>query len=412
MKTVNVLLITEHFPPDQGGGAGRPYSLYKYLPEFGVNVTVITTVPETKGKDLNEFNDGIYRIEGYKGWRNGSWYKKITRLISIPWFRFFHIYPDLLWFRNACKEVGLIIQKHQINLVYASFPGSEVLRLGVKVSQKYNLPLITEFRDGLVFESIIRRQNVLQRKVVLDLEKSCINQSKAIVTIGNVLTGYFRNQYQLTNVYTVFNGYDLSDFAMVKNATTTDHSKNKFHVYHFGSLNSSRATNRVNLFQAIARLKQTGEISSAWFRLFFIGRFTNEELEMANQYGLTDIMKFCKPLERKEGIALIHKDADALLFYGVEGEASIISSKLPEYLMMNKPILGICNGNEAEEIIKSTATGETCGFDVHSITGLFKKAISGDIKFQPNTEVIRNFDRRNQAGEVARVIKQILLNNE
>ncbi|MCX6825673.1 MAG: hypothetical protein NTV06_00185, partial [candidate division Zixibacteria bacterium] len=38
----NILLVSYYFPPLGMGGVGRPYSLFKYLPDYGYDVTVLT----------------------------------------------------------------------------------------------------------------------------------------------------------------------------------------------------------------------------------------------------------------------------------------------------------------------------------------------------------------------------------
>jgi hypothetical protein len=112
---------------------------------------------------------------------------------------------------------------------------------------------------------------------------------------------------------------------------------------------------------------------------------------------------------KKEGFSFITRQADYLLFYGVPGKTTIISSKIPEYIRLNKPIIGICKGNEAETIIQKTGTGEVCDFDESSIESLLMKMLNGEIHYQPDHIEISKFDRKFQAKEIAGIIRNVYL---
>ena len=71
MKTL--LLITDHFPPEQSGATGRTYSLYKYLPQFGFKVIVITI--STYGRLDHEKN--IYRFDSEHEWQKQGYFPLI-----------------------------------------------------------------------------------------------------------------------------------------------------------------------------------------------------------------------------------------------------------------------------------------------------------------------------------------------
>lgn len=112
-------------------------------------------------------------------------------------------------------------------------------------------------------------------------------------------------------------------------------------------------------------------------------------------------------MDKGEGFSFINEQADYLLFYGVPNETTIISSKLPEYIRLNKPIIGICKGNEAELIIQKTGTGEVCDFDESAIEPLLMKMLNNEIYYQPDHLAISKFNRKFQAEEIASIIKDV-----
>jgi len=407
---INVLIITGHFPPQQGAGANRPYSLFKYFKHHNINPFVITK--KFNNTLVNEGN--IYFAQSDINWRGNKSviFSILVRAFSFLKFKFIDIYTDRLWLKSALKEAKIIINKEKIELIYVTFPGPEALLLGVKLSKLTHIPLISEFRDGLLFESLYRNQTMLQRWHICSLEKRVVQASAAIITIGNTLTTYFKNEYHLSTAYTVFNGFDEDDFIGLKPNFKINQNHTHKIIYHFGNLNSSRSTDRSGFFEAICYLKQHEIIDSNSVSIIFIGNFTKYEYDLAIKFDVEDIVKFKPSMPKLEGIKQMLSNGSALLFYGVKGEKSIISSKLPEYINMNLPILAICKGNEAESIIRTTNTGLVSDFDLMSIVAMFTNFIQKGYDYKPDKEVISTFNRKYQTAEVAQIIKNVLKKNE
>jgi hypothetical protein len=78
---------------------------------------------------------------------------------------------------------------------------------------------------------------------------------------------------------------------------------------------------------------------------------------------------------------------------------------------MNKPILGICKGNEAENIIQDTSTGLVCDFDVNSIANMFREFLANKDVFNPDISKINLFNRKSQAQQIGKIISKVILSN-
>jgi len=399
---MKILLLTGHFPPEKSGGIGRPFSLYKYLPDYEIEVLVVSK--NLYGRFPDEKN--VYRYDSFGNWRNAPLFSKkvLLKIISLFKNTIYGINYDPWWTNKVIKSVNDYNQSGEISLIYATFPGVEVLEAALKLKGKLKVPMIVEFRDGLAFETVLKNPNFLQRTVIKNLEKKIINASDAVITIGENLSKYFRLTYKKP-VYTVYNGYEESDFSLIKNIENEQKSKKT--VIHFGSLNSSRAAKRDGLFKALQHLKNNKIIDENNFSLLFIGNIKDEEVKEASKYGLHKIITFIPQMDKKEGFSFITRHADFLLFYGVPDQSTIISSKLLEYLKLNKPVIGICKGNEAALIIQKTGTGEVCDFDENSIESLLMKLINNEISYEPDHAEIEKFNRKYQAEEIAEIIKGI-----
>ncbi len=163
------------------------------------------------------------------------------------------------------------------------------------------------------------------------------------------------------------------------------------------------------MFRSLKKLKNRRIIDENNFCLLFIGNISNHEKKEIAGYDLNEIINFFPHMDKREGFSFITKQADYLLFYGVPNETTIISSKLTEYMKLNKPIIGICKGNEAELIIQKTGTGEVCDFDESSIESLLIKMLNNEIHYEPDQQVISKFNRRYQAKQISGIIKDVCL---
>jgi hypothetical protein len=398
---MQILLLTGHFPPEKSGGTGRPYSLYKYLPDNGVDVYVVTknlygVLPDEKD---------IYRYDSFGSWRKSSWFSKkvLFKMISLLKNTIYGINYDSWWVDQVVRRVN-DYKTDDTGLIYASFPGPEVLEAALKLKANLQIPLIVEFRDGLAFETVINKPNFFQRIVINKLEKRIVNSSDAIITIGENLSTYLIQKYN-KKVSTVYNGYEESDFDLLVNHEAKKTEKKC--LVHFGSLSASRKSKRDGLFKSLKYLQTRKIIDEKNFSLLFIGNISNHEKKEIAGYDLNEIISFLPQMDKKEGFSFITKQADYLLFYGVPGKTTIISSKLPEYIKLNKPIIGICKGNEAELIIQKTGTGEVCDFDENSIESLLMKMLNKAIHYQPDHIEISKFNRKYQTKVIAGIIKNV-----
>ncbi len=401
----NILLIASRFPPELSAGAGRPFSIYKYLPQFGYQVTVLTKDYDS----ISQNEDNIVRAASFANWRNSSVFseKYIVRIFSLLREIFLGnvVYQDKLWIKYSIKKADELISKKHFDFVYASFPETDSLTIGLEINRKYKIPLISEFRDGLLFEPLAD-MNFVAKRIATKLERSVIQQSTAIITIGNRITEYFRKTYPTVHSYTVYNGYDAADFIDLKDVKFNRENK-KIKILNFGSLGMTKANvNRRNYFVAIQRLKKQGLLTPDNFEMSLIGSYTAKERKMLGDLDIEDLVMIYAPMSKKNGFLKIKQEYDYLLFYGCEGFTSIISSKLLEYINLGKPIIGICKGNEAEEVIEMTKTGEIFDYDVDSIETALKKALANEISFAPIAETISSFSRETQASQIADIINK------
>ena len=401
---MNVLLIANHFAPEISGGVGRPISLRRYLPGLGLEVTVVTV--NAYGKAADE--EGVFRFNSFIDWRKrGITLKKVCKILTLPYSKTIGICSDLYWLLHAWRGIRILFEQKRFDLVYSTFPGIETLILGLHVSKKYRIPLVTEFRDGLKFDSVMTYLNPLQLKRAFKVEERLVERSQLVITIGHNLTDYFIREYPGIKCETIFNGYEADEFISLFVTKKREGTETVLAI--FGGLDSTKKANRDGLFIALRNVverERSGKIV-----ILMMGRYGKEEKNRIETLAGKQNIRFMPMLQKKEGLLFIKENADYLVFYGIPGQTTVISSKIFDYIMIGKPIVGICAGNEAEDIIKITRTGEVCGFDVESIEALLEKAIKQDFFYSPDEQAIALFNRKSQAERIAQLLTKMIKNS-
>ncbi|WP_462325828.1 glycosyltransferase [Desulfoplanes sp.] len=378
----NILLISYYFPPMQNGGTGRPWSLFKYLHGFNIDVTVITT-------DI-----GIKLSSDYE--------KKIFR---FP-FKCSSCLRDMEWEKKINSSLPSILNNKKFDLVYSTFPLASSLPIGSYIKKILKIPFIIEFRDGLTVESLLPSYNKI-KKEVNRLEKCCIKSSDRIITVSKVWSKMYSNKYN-RHIDTIYNGFDPDDFCKIK---STKKKNNQHDMVLFGSILSSRSTDSriksyFDFLYALKYLHEEGFFQKNRFNLSFIGPSLDEERSLVQKFQLGDILHFYNAVPKSEGLAHVKANYDSLLLYGSSGDTGMVTSKLPEYLNLDMPIFGICEGNHAADIIRDSQTGLTCGFEPESIVIGLKNFIEGRYNYSPKQNIIKKFNRIFQASEIAKIIHE------
>lgn len=123
----------------------------KYLPLSGFNVMVLTGKNQAQGITIDEniistkdINHESKTILDYL-WRA---IQKILR--TIGFYRGVHSF----WLAKTLANSQAIINLAKPEIILASYPCIEAVEIGLKLSEQYNLPLVVDFRDGLLFEPL------------------------------------------------------------------------------------------------------------------------------------------------------------------------------------------------------------------------------------------------------------------
>lgn len=400
----NLLMIAYYYPPQSNGGTPRPFQFAKYLPNFNYNPVIITT--NNYGYLKDESN--IYRVRDYliKGVGNNdnnlSLIKKVFRRLSYHKEYFLH--KDTRWFKDIFKIIPLILEKEKIDIIWITFPPKNSLELVKKLKQITDIPIISDFRDGFVFEPLWKESKKITQKN-MKIERTVVENSDYLITVSPSITQYFRNQYKINDIKTITNGYDREIIIPRKNQTR---EKNKKSIVYTGRLSMSYREQSIQYFvKAIKSIKITSTMSD--YEFVFAGQLTSKEVTYLKR-ELGDRFINVGNLSHEESLKL-QENADLLLLIANSKERDLSTTKLFEYISSGVPIFAITKGTHAEKIILQTQTGMSFDPDNLSevVEGLEFFLNNGVLeKFSPIITEIEKYHRKNLTKQLAVVFDKLL----
>lgn len=354
-----ILLIAYYYPPDHAGGGQRPLKMAKYLPRLGHDVVVLTSsyARETSAEK------NIIRVY------DPSHNKNRVGLRKFQWF-FLRLAVEMLnrlgictsiyspWKRSVLRKANGIIARVKPQWILATYPPVETLEIGLHLSQKFNLPLIADFRDGLLFEAIESkrlRRFACVRKVYEIIESRVAGEAAALITVSEPLSRYFHETYEKSCVATVANGFDPDETQL--RLPDIDLEPGCFHIVHSGRFSLSDADCSIALLvQAMSSILDSRPELERMIRLHLLGELSRKEKRMLASLVQRGVVLLHGSVSRPRALAF-QRRADLLLLVTSPGRRSVATSKIFEYLQARRPILALTGRTFAAEIIEKSRCG-------------------------------------------------------
>lgn len=356
---MNLLVISYYHSLKDSVGGMRSRAMAKYLPCHGVEVSVLSYCAKGSYFSCNAHQVDAWDITRetvpfavFLGWR---FWQQMLRMLG--WHRGVHEY----WRGIVMQQSKRIIEIVKPDAILASYPCADTLEIGVDLAEQYDLPLISDFRDGLIFEPVeeMRLRNNATRIYYDALESRVIRQSSMVLTVSEPISEYFRYKYSHKNVITLPNGFDRDDVAAIENIDLPPHIINFVHTGRLGESRmsmSDKCRGVTALCDALNHLNDTNAAVAKKLCFHFVGKLTRQERNIFSPLVDLGIVKLWGHLPRTHALGFQRK-ADVLLLITEPDKASIATGKIFEYLAANRPILALTRGTEAERIIKKTKSG-------------------------------------------------------
>ncbi|QDV51240.1 glycosyltransferase family protein [Gimesia fumaroli] len=443
-----LLLVSYHFPPVGGAGVQRPVKFVKYLRRFGWDVSVLMAanpsvpvfdnsllvdIPEETHLEKARTWEPNYTLKKNMGNQNHTGQSSSSLLAPIKSScrklvkagAGLILQPDaqILWYPNALKAGKKLLNNLQHDAILATAPPYSNLILASKLKQKFHLPLIADFRDEWDLSSKYlenHQQDAISNLIQTRLQRSVMRHSDAIVATTQASTQRLLDRaHQFGTDVTgrcIYNGFDRDDFEFLDEAGQQSQKHNcqkRFRIVYTGTL--WNLTTVEPLVKAIESLHQESPNLLSRLELQFIGRKTPEQLallERINQTKSTLITEdYCSHHEALKKMAAA--DALCLLLSDVEGADRVAPAKLFEYLAINREILSITPTGETANILKDFwPTGNFQAHDTAGMVNWLKGRLLGNSSTGIiNSENINQFNREHQAGQLADLLNQLVMNH-
>lgn len=428
MEQKKILIITYYFPPAGGPGVQRWLKFVKYLPEFGIQPIVYVpenpTYPIVDEGLVGEISDQVIIIKNKirEPYQLASVFSKNkTKKISsgifpqkkkqtfldklFLWVRGNLFIPDarVFWVKPSISYLEKYIKENHIDTIVTSGPPHSLHLIGLKLKEKLNVRWFADFRDPwttIGYHKALRLSHYAAKKHI-KLEYKVLNTADAIIVTSKTT----KTEFQLLTrkpISVITNGYDVEN--VEKQTLDT-----KFSLAHIGSFLSDR--NPKFLWECLVELLAEVPDFNSHLELKLIGAVSQEVLDSITEFNLDSYLNILGYVSHQEAIVQ-QKKSQVLLLIEINSEEtkSIIPGKLFEYMVSNRPIIGIGpQGSDFKSIIQETNTGVFFDYSEKSrlktvILDFYEHFLEG--KLQSHGIGLQQYSRKNLTGQLAHLINQ------
>jgi len=399
----NILLIVFDFPPCISPGVERTLRFAEHLAAQGWNPVILTVNKNTfNNPAVNAFDDDRYPFPVYR-----TFCLDVSKHLSFRgkyfgWMK----QPDRYcgWFFTAIREGWRIVKRHDIDVIWSTYPLLTSHLIGLALSRLTKLPWIADYRDPLQchYDISVYPAFKFHRWIDKQTIKSC---TKAVFTSPGAASLY-KNLYpeiDHSKFSVIENGFETSLIDQAKHINNYGPVSNKHTMVHLGSLYENGRNPKV-LFESLAQLKQQKLVDSMSFELRLVGS-NNQNLyeKYTTSLGIEDLVSFVPQIPYKESLSLL-LSADSLLVVQGEIFSYQIPSKAYEYLSSNAPILVVSNKASDTSALFNGFEGCHIAENTDDICNSILKIIANEIAFKRDGD---SFSRLNRSKKLVSLLADI-----
>jgi len=262
------------------------------------------------------------------------------------------------WKRAVLKREKAILAVARPEAIIATYPPVETLEIGLHLSQKHRLPLIADFRDGLLHEPIESkrlRRFACVRQAYAAIEAGIAAKAAALVAVSEPLSRYFRDTYGHPRAETAPNGFDPGEDAAT--LPQAELEPGCFHIVHTGRFALSDAgCDIAPLIGGVRGLLAARPELARTLRLHLLGELSRREEALLAGLAQRGVVRLHGAVDRPRALAF-QRRADLLLLVTSPNRGSVATTKVFEYLQARRPVLALTGNTFAAEIVEKTRCG-------------------------------------------------------
>ena len=410
-----LLLITPVFPPKGGGGVQRILKFAAYLRQHEWETTVVT---RNFGEKIRWHDDSQLGLLPQESVIRIGEFVRHTSFIRRVVGRLAPIDSDYFWSRQVCQELPNFL-KGDYDAIMSSGPPHSVHLIGQRISKKYRLPWVADFRDHFTLNPEYRPSSALHRKSDQRFERSILDASKAIICNTRINRREMIHRFGLhyhTKLHTIHNGFDRNDLAEAGTGLKADDqfSPSDCNLVYLGGLRGGRIDD--SFFSV---LESIGDMKFSRFNRILVHVFgdAGKRTELCTTLVKRGAVKLHQAVPANRMRAVLEQADGCVAWQSNKPQyRGTVPGKLYDYLAMEKPVffLGQSNG-EADRILRSFNLGRTAvpGNVNAGKEQLFQFVESLGIEhyrfLQQERYPVERFSRQFQAGQLATVLDSILV---
>jgi glycosyltransferase involved in cell wall biosynthesis len=411
-----VLIICGSFPPQSDVGGVRPAMMAKYLPRYGWEPYVLTRTygVDHVSRDHRIHLDGVImknRLVGVevtareerKYLLRRGFYGMVRDLILVE-----KAFPpgvfDKIW-RVAKTHYA----KSDFDAIWATAPDFPELRIGRDLSVRLGIPWVADFRDiseqnDAITEGwrlrLLRLRSTLRRKMLLRNATYLTSVSSFHCQTLEAKTG---KPCEL-----IYNGYDADLFRPIEPVRTE-----RFRIVYMGRILSKNIQNPSLLFAALDALLSEGRIDTKHVEILFYATEPKILRSIAGSFRSWEFCQVCDRIDYKD-VPEILRNASVLLLLSEYARHGILTTKLFEYLAMERPIL--CVRTEPESEIAAIVHDANAGYAGDNLDCVKAFILccydqwcdQGFCTAPVKRDYVMNFSREAQAMRLAAVLNRVI----
>ncbi len=427
--TKKALLITYYWPPSGGSGVQRWLYFAKYLPEFGIEPTVITVDPE-KGsyavfdeslieevKHIRAFRtDTRELIKWYSLLKSGNKQKQIPqgsvggkkpglldRVAAYVRGNFFIPDARIGWNTFAIQKAAELLKSESFDLIITTGPPHSTHLIGLELKKRFGVKWLADFRDpwSEVFYNEVFNRTARSDRKDREFEQKVLESADQILTVGPSMQSLLQKKLpgKEEKVQFVFSGFDPEK---LKRATTE--KQEAFTITYVGTMGTAYPYQTVQ--NALKILGSTENCKPTEFIL--AGKIDPHVFASLKTVENENIRVHHKgQLDHEQALSLM-KSADVLLLCLPFNELSTIfvSGKLLEYIGSGTPIAAIIDSqSDAAVLIREQQAGQIFGQNEESKLSTYL----ANLMLNPPTKserFIEKYQRTETSKQVAEIIQE------
>lgn len=417
---MNILYISYFYPPLGGPAALRNLKTVRYLSELGCKIDVLSVADiqysiHDPGLSTQCGEHSLNRVPSFdpmallkklskqSGTDSNKLYHQTPEKIKLRIRRLFPLDDKVLWLPALLHKGRQMLSNGHYDCIYVSCGPFSSAVAAYRLGQRFGVPYVLEMRDyWTLLSDYDLLGNACNRAYSRWWEKRLLQDASLIVTatrgIAEDYAAFYGPALQ-AKTFVLFNGHDEADFSFLTASSPSPapapSADNPFIISYFGALYARRS------LKALLRAMQYPAFRHT-VRLKLYGNYHRETLREIEHSEVQDRVELLPPLEHQAALqAMLTSDA-LLLVINSGSPRGTLTSKLFEYLRLDRPILALAPENsEAADLLAES--GHPAPVPMES-SDLIAKALQGMLDQRGSTHAYHypaaKYERRQQISQL------------